>query len=322
MEIGSVKFWRHVIVGCVVGLIALFMLLALIFGVRTFLLTNEVGELQEKNEQLNLEAAEALRNQEEAASADGDSSSGTDGTGDGEILGYQLLYPDMQVDYTPKTDDNTQKIVYLTFDDGPSKETTPQILDILDEYGAKATFFVSGQYGTKEYRGQMYNEILDRGNALGLHTYTHDYRQIYSSVEAYLDDLYEIYSEVYEATGYQPDMIRFPGGSINSYNGSYFYQLIGEVTRRGFTYHDWVVDSTDALSGVNNKVAASTLVDTVLSGCEGRTKIVVLFHDNDTKSTTVEALPTVLEELQSQGYEFRALDSSVNPFHSVYPDQP
>lgn len=234
-----------------------------------------------------------------------------------ETMEYQSLFPNLVTEPVAKTDDNTQKIIYLTFDDGPSETVTQQILDVLDEYGAHATFFVSAQYGTKEHRSEMYQAILDAGNTIGLHSYSHNYKKIYASVEAYLEDLNLIWQEVYDATGYEASLIRFPGGSVNSYNGEFYSELIAEVTRRGFTYHDWIVSSGDAES---DSVPACTISSVVINACEDRTKSIVLLHDTDAKQTTLEALSTILEELTAQGYEFRALDASVRPHHFGYPD--
>lgn len=222
-------------------------------------------------------------------------------------------YPGLYVRYEEKTDDNTQKIVYLTFDDGPS-ENTDRILEILKQYDVKATFFVSGQYGTTEERAQRMRDILDQGHTLGLHTYSHNYKKIYASMDAYLADLNQINEEVVAATGYHPSLIRFPGGSRNHYNDHICEELTAEVTRRGYTYHDWAVSCGDAEG--KNLSAAQEMWETA-DACEKRAKSVVLFHDTPAQDATVEALGGLIEELWSQGYEFRALDDSIRPFQFV-----
>lgn len=219
-------------------------------------------------------------------------------------------YPNLFAEPVEKTDDNTQKMVYLTFDDGPS-ENTEEILDILDEYNVKATFFVSGQFGTKEERAKRFKMILDAGHTIGLHSFTHSYQKIYASVDAFLSDMNDIYQEVYDATGYRASLLRFPGGSVNAYNQNIYQDLVKELDRRGLTYHDWAVSSGDA---EGNNIPASTLIKNTVNGCLDRKKSVVLLHDTDAKDTTVEALPTIIKDLQDAGYELRALDDSIRPF--------
>ena len=110
-----------------------------------------------------------------------------------------------------------EKIIYLTFDDGPS-ENTKKIIDILDKYNVKATFFVTGN-------GQKYNkyikEAYEKGHTIGLHTYSHNYKEVYSSVDAYFDDLNKIGQMVKEQIGFVPKYIRFPGGSSNTKSAKY-----------------------------------------------------------------------------------------------------
>lgn len=222
-------------------------------------------------------------------------------------------YPNLYARQEEKTDDNTQKIIYLTFDDGPS-ENTEKILDTLDRYGIKATFFVTGQYGTKEERETRYQKILDSGNVIGLHTYSHNYDKIYASTDAFLKDLNKIYTEVYEATGFRASLIRFPGGSVSQHNQHICKELIQEIEGRGFTYHDWAVSCGDA---EGKQLSASTIAEETVKACADRTKSVVLFHDTPSQGETVKALPSLIESLMSKGYEFRALDPSVKPFHFV-----
>ena len=222
-------------------------------------------------------------------------------------------YPGLYTRYEEKTDDNTQKIVYLTFDDGPS-ENTDRILEILKQYDVKAAFFVSGQYGTTEERARRMRDILDQGHTLGLHTYSHSYEKIYASMDAYLADLNKINEEVVAATGYHASLIRFPGGSRNQHNEHICEELTAEVTRRGYTYHDWAVSCGDAEG--KNLSAAQEMRETA-DACEKRAKSVVLFHDTPSQNATVEALGGLIEELRNQGYEFRALDNSIRPFQFV-----
>ncbi|MCD7892830.1 MAG: polysaccharide deacetylase family protein [Erysipelotrichaceae bacterium] len=181
------------------------------------------------------------------------------------------------------------KVVYLTFDDGPSSNTK-KVLEILDKYDAKATFFVTGN-------GQKYNSYIkdayDAGHTIGLHTYTHDY-SIYTSQETYFEDLTKVGNMVKDIIGFVPKYIRFPGGSSNTVSKKYkegiMSELVDAVHDEGYEYYDWNVSSGDA-SG--NNVAVSKIVKNSTSSSANT--IVLLMHDTDAKDTTIKALPKIIE---------------------------
>ena len=197
-----------------------------------------------------------------------------------------------------------QKIVYLTFDDGPSNNTE-KILDILDRYHAKASFFVTG---TRQQYNSNISKAFQAGHSIGLHTYTHDYASVYSSIQAYFNDLNAINDMVESITGQRSNIIRFPGGSSNMISADYcqgiMSELVIQVRDKGYQYFDWNCDSTDA-SG--NNVPVQTIVDNATSSNEQY--INILMHDTDAKDTTVEALPKIIEYYQKQGYIFKGLDA-------------
>lgn len=204
-----------------------------------------------------------------------------------------------------------KKVVYLTFDDGPS-ENTIKILDILKKNNVTATFFVTGT--NPDYNSVM-KDIVDSGNTIALHTYSHNYGQLYASDEAYFQDLQAISDLVEQQTGVKANVIRFPGGSSNMVSSEtsqgIMSRLVDEVHDKGYEYFDWNVDSTDA-SG--NGVPAATLVANAKSGI-GMDRAVILFHDAAAKSTTVEALPAVIKAYQDAGYVFRGLTVDSFPVH-------
>ncbi len=207
--------------------------------------------------------------------------------------------------------DYGKKIVYLTFDDGPSGVTN-EILDELAANDVKATFFVTG--ANPEYYGLMKN-IADAGHTVALHTYTHDYPTVYSSEEAYFDDLQKISDLVEQETGIKSNVIRFPGGSSNMVSADYsqgiMTQLVKDVQDRGYAYFDWNVDSTDA-SG--NGVPVQTLIENATSGI-GMDDVVILMHDTDAKETTAQALPSIIKAYKDAGYVFRPLTDKSTPVH-------
>ena len=115
----------------------------------------------------------------------------------------------------------------MTFDDGPS-ENTIKVLDILKEYDVKATFFVTGH--APSYN-DFIKEAFEQGHSIGLHTYSHDYKNIYSSTNAYFNDLDQINSMVESITGQKSDIIRFPGGSSNSISAKYSPGIMSKLVK-------------------------------------------------------------------------------------------
>lgn len=204
-----------------------------------------------------------------------------------------------------------KKICYLTFDDGPSG-VTEDILKILKENDAKATFFVTG--ANPEHYGKM-KQIVDDGHTIALHTYTHDYPTIYSSEDAYFKDLEDISNLVEQQTGVKADVIRFPGGSSNDISAQYcpgiMTSLVKDVQDRGYAYFDWNVDSTDASY---NGVPAADIVANATAGI-GMDDVVILMHDTDAKPTTEEALPQIIQAYRDAGYVFNPLTTRSNPVH-------
>lgn len=179
--------------------------------------------------------------------------------------------------------------VYLTFDDGPSANTD-RILDILDEYGVKATFFVVG----KENYVQQYRRIVEDGHTLAMHSYSHVYGDIYSSLDAYRQDLEKLRSFLYEVTGVECSIVRFPGGSSNTISRVDMHALIDYLDSENMVYFDWNVSSGDA-SGLHR--SADQIAANVLDNIEKYNNAVVLMHDASGKNTTVDALPTIIETL-------------------------
>ena len=119
-----------------------------------------------------------------------------------------------------------EKVVYLTFDDGPS-ENTQKVLDILEQYDAKATFFITG---SREECRPLIKKAYEAGHTIGLHTYSHDYADVYSSVDAYFEDLEKVGKVAEEQIGYVPCFIRFPGGSSNAVSKKYTQGIMTELT--------------------------------------------------------------------------------------------
>ncbi|WP_286167117.1 polysaccharide deacetylase family protein [Clostridium sp. D33t1_170424_F3] len=206
--------------------------------------------------------------------------------------------------------DPKDRVAYLTFDDGPSSLTIP-LLDVLDQYNVKATFFVVGK--TDEESLNAMKEIVKRGHTIAVHTYTHDYKKIYTSVDAYLEDFAKIHKLIKDTTGVNTALYRFAGGSINSYNKQTAKAIIAEMSRRGYVYFDWNVDSGDATR--NN--TESQIYSHAVNDSKRFSRPVILCHNTDAKKATLNQMPKIIEALQKSGYRFDVLRPETKPvvFH-------
>lgn len=194
-----------------------------------------------------------------------------------------------------------EKVVFLTFDDGPSRNTI-KILDTLKKYDVPATFFLIGENLT-ENGTEIAKRALAEGHMLGMHTETHEYDKIYRSVEAFLADYDKLAARFTEKFGECPAVFRFPGGSYSAYINPIKKELKGELERRGFLCYDWNVSGEDSVGTPTATSIKKNIFDTI----EGQKLPIVLLHDSPSSNLTAEVLPEILERLIAKGYEFRTL---------------
>jgi len=221
---------------------------------------------------------------------------------------YMNKFPELyaeRVEFIPKTEG--EKVVYLTFDDGPAGKTM-ELLDLLDNLNVKVTFFVTAQFGNREKIIKALKEIDERGHIVAVHSYSHDYKSIYSSVDAFLEDFEKMDNIILEATGHRSSIFRFPGGSNTGYNKKIRKDLIVEMDRRGYVYHDWSISNGDC-----DGLTASEQVKAVVSGALAADKSVVLMHDL-AKNYNSETIPAIVSQLREEGFRFDFVDGTVKPF--------
>ncbi len=209
-----------------------------------------------------------------------------------------------------------KKICYLTFDDGPTEEVTPAILDVLKKYDVKATFFMLGTM--IENNMELAKRVYDEGHLLANHSYSHRYADLYAAGESFMAEIEKVEGLIQQVTGETPfKLMRFPGGSHNA--GSYgakkqeYKALLQE---KGYYFADWNSLNGDAEGG--NRSADQLLAR--IKETSTQQHIVVLMHDAATKKTTAESLPAVIEYLRSQGYEFRRMDEI--PYYAKTDEKP
>lgn len=213
------------------------------------------------------------------------------------------------VNVTERLDTSTNKVIYLTFDDGPS-EYTGELLDILARYNVKATFFVTGRNSKYEY---FITRAFNEGHSIGLHTNTHNYSSIYQSVDAYFEDLSLINEKVKRLTGSYSYLLRFPGGSSNTvskFNPGIMTKLSKLVETKGYKYFDWNVSSEDATGKI---FTPEEYALNVINGLGNRNTYIVLQHDTNVNS--VRAVDKIIQYGLSNGYRFEALTNMSPVIH-------
>lgn len=201
--------------------------------------------------------------------------------------------------------------VYLTFDDGPS-DYTGDILSILREYNVKATFFVVGK--EKDELIPYYQQIVDEGHTLAMHSYSHQYSEIYESVDAFKADFKKIRDLLENETGIVSNYYRFPGGSSNQVSNLDMKEFIKFLNKEGVTYFDWNAANGDATS---KTYTVTELVNNVLNGIKAKEDTIVLMHDTNAKGTTVKSLPILLEELKKMDVDIVPIDENTKPVQHI-----
>ncbi len=195
-----------------------------------------------------------------------------------------------------------EKICYLTFDDGPSKNTE-KILDILKRYDAKATFFVIGNCISEDTRSIL-ERIVKEGHAIGLHANNHVYEKFYANETSYLKDYETLYRTLKAEYGIETALFRFPGGSACKYLYGKGSEYVKEMQKRGFACFDWNVTGEDSVGNPTVYSIQKNVYDRVFN----YEKPIVLLHDSCIADMTVEALPGLLEEIKNKGYIFATLE--------------
>ncbi|MBW6410674.1 polysaccharide deacetylase family protein [Clostridium weizhouense] len=203
-----------------------------------------------------------------------------------------------ELDSNNNINDYNEKVVYLTFDDGPSCKITDKILDILKENEVKATFFLIGSQ--IEDNEDVVKRIYNEGHSIGLHTYTHKFKKVYSSEDRFIQEMVDCRDEINKVIGISPNIIRFPGGSHKHLNDNFLRKLHDNK----FKVYDWNIDNTD---GLNPKLSTYKLYKRAIKGSDDLPNIILLMHCTDMQKNTCIALPEVIKYYKSQGYEFKTI---------------
>lgn len=194
-------------------------------------------------------------------------------------------------------------IIYLTFDDGPSLTITPQLLSILKQENIQATFFILNYDTNSE---GLVKQIVEDGHTIAIHGYSHDYQQIYQSVDSYLENVTKLQDKIKQTTGVTTTITRFPGGSSNTisrFNPHIMSTLTKEVVKKGFRYYDWNVSSGDAGEAKNKQDVYENVTKELMRNGNN----IVLMHDFAKNTKTLEALPDIIRYGKENGYTFEKI---------------
>jgi len=301
-RIGRIK---SAIVIIIAGWIMLSMILIVTLFVRTVSLEKKLDRLIQANLSVNSQEASEQEEGERMPSVES-----TEAGAEASTATIPVVVEDTE-NYAEAGDVHK---VYLTFDDGPS-ENTEAILDILAEYDVKATFFVVGR--EDEASQELYRRIVEEGHTLGMHSYSNKYSVIYQSAEAFETDYQKLRDYLFDITGTECKYYRFPGGSSNQISNVPMSDLIQFLNEQGTVYYDWNVSAGD------EAVAAYTADEMVENVTEDVVKYktsVVLLHDDEDKSTTVEAIRPLIEALQEMGAKILPIDENTRVIQSVKAD--
>lgn len=194
-----------------------------------------------------------------------------------------------------------KKVAYLTFDDGPSPNNTPRILDTLKRNNIKATFFIIGKNAEKN--PELLVREREEGHKIGIHSYCHVESIIYKEPEAYLQDISkcsDVINSIVGPKGYSRHLIRFPGGSTEVNQ-----QFRTAIANGGYTFVDW-----NALIGDAEKpqlMPVDYLIERLKTTTARHNHVIILMHDAAAKKTTADALPQAIDYLKAQGFSFEQI---------------
>lgn len=207
----------------------------------------------------------------------------------------------------PQNGSNGKKgVIYLTFDDGPSNNITPRVLDILKQKNVKATFFILNYNSEGE---KLVKREFAEGHTVAIHGYSHDYATIYQSEDAYMSNITKLQAKIKASTGYNATITRFPGGSSNmvsKYNPGIMTRLCKLIVSKGYKYFDWNVSSGDA----GGAKTSDDVYNNVISGLSKSKANVVLMHDFSSNSKLLDALPRIIDYGLANGYTFERITES------------
>ncbi|AJA47699.1 polysaccharide deacetylase family protein [Clostridium pasteurianum DSM 525 = ATCC 6013] len=200
---------------------------------------------------------------------------------------------------------SNKKIVYLTFDDGPTI-ITGKLLDTLKKYNVKATFFVVGK--EIDEREDLLKRIYKEGHSIGLHTFSHNFKKIYKDEDTFLQEMLHTQNKIKEVTGINTNLIRFPGGSSKHLNT----EMLEKLHKNNLKVYDWNVCIDD---GVNPHLPVNQLVKKAKKCKLEDDKVIILMHCNSNNINTIKALPQIISYYRNNGYKIEPITNMTPEYH-------
>lgn len=212
--------------------------------------------------------------------------------------------------FTPLTTyGDEEKVIYLTFDDGPGGRTTSNILDILKEENIPGTFFLIGSQ--IEGQEELVKRINEEGHSIGLHSMSHNKMKLYTDNNLFLEEMLTTQKIIQDVTGIESNILRFPFGCNNSCY-KLKESLVDLLHENNLKIYDWNVDSTD---GANSYANPSLYIKEATSN---KSPIILLMHCGYINKNSVIALPEIIKFYKSQGYTFKKIDNNTpEEFHYI-----
>lgn len=201
-----------------------------------------------------------------------------------------------------------EKVIYLTFDDGPGGKITNKVLDTLKEEGVPATFFVIGcQIENQE---SIILRMKDEGHSIGLHSVTHDRNKLYNGNEGFINEMLKEQAILEKITGEKHTILRFPFGCNNS-TYRLTDSLVTAIHNNNLKIYDWTQDSGD---GANCNASPDSIFRHSISE---EPNVILLMHCTYINKNSAAALPSIIKHYKSKGYTFKAIDETTPEIYKV-----
>lgn len=197
---------------------------------------------------------------------------------------------------------SSEKIAYLTFDDGPTIKATPKVLDVLKEENVKASFFVIGKYVS--HHPELVKRAYEEGHYIANHGYDHNNEKLYKNDKSFINEIESTDKEIGKAIGisdYHSYIFRFPNGYMSPNNKLKKKHSAKLLAKMNYGYIDWNCLNSDSVK----KYTTSQLVSNLKKSCKNKGTLVILMHDTTDVSNSSLALKESIDYLKEQGYEFR-----------------
>lgn len=228
------------------------------------------------------------------------------------ILSFSFLTTPqaMEIAEDSSNDSENEKVVYLTFDDGPGGKTTIQVLDTLKAENVPATFFVIGNQikGQEDTILRMKNE----GHSIGLHSFSHNREKLYCGNEGFIKEMLQDQEALYQVTGERYNILRFPFG-CNNQSYKLTQNLVDSLHEKNLKIYDWNTDSGD---GANHNLAPESIIKKACNS-KDKDRVVILMHCSYINKNSAKALPSIIKYYKDNGYTFKAIDEDTPELYKI-----